>query len=167
MPGVFNFFIPFILCFIVLPLGVIKNDYLRQLLHQDTLFIWTEDCEHEFLYLKNALLKKPILTPLMTDRDLVIFTDASQKLGFGYCLMQPNLQNQLKVVAFGSQAATKACERFTAAEMECLALCLALRHFEPFALQKNVTVYTDNASLLYWNRLAPSNPRFRRIHCTE
>jgi len=26
MPGVFNFFIPFILCFIVLPLGVIKND---------------------------------------------------------------------------------------------------------------------------------------------
>ena len=143
-----------------------QNSYhLRQLLHQDTPFIWTPDCHREFSYLKDTLLKKPILVPLKTDKNLVIFTDASKKLGFGYCLLQPDSEGQLKVVAYGSQAAHKACQNYSAAEMECLALCLALKHYEIFALQKEITVYTDNSSLLYWNRLAPSNAKFRRILC--
>ena len=66
-----------------------QNTYnLRKLLHKDAAFVWTNKCQKELDYLKTCLINDPILKPIDTNRDVIIMADASEKMGYGYMMMQ-------------------------------------------------------------------------------
>lgn len=50
---------------------------LNQLLHKDTTFDWTADCDHAFKTLKPALLGAPILGYPLPSAHYIVDTDAS------------------------------------------------------------------------------------------
>ena len=107
------------------------NTYnMRKLLRKNEPFIWSASCQVELEYLKECLISDPILRPFDLNKDIVIMCDASEKLGYGFSLMQHDDNKELFVVAYGAQALTKAQERYPASELELIALVLALKQFE-------------------------------------
>jgi len=106
------------------------------------------------------LISKPILQPIDPNKDLVINTDASCTGGYSYVLMQLGDDNK---VSYGAQACTKAQTRYTPAELELIAVILALKAYECFAINKNVTILTDNTRVLHLDRWPAVNARQRRM----
>jgi len=136
---------------------------MRQLLRKDTDFKWNAMCQEELNYLKQCLIGKPILQPIDPNKDLVINTDASCTGGYSYVLMQFGEDNKLHVVSYGAQACTKAQTRYTPAELEIIAVVLALKAYECFAINKTVTILTVNTSVLHLDRWPVANTRQRRM----
>ena len=155
--GMLNFWRKFI------PNFAQRSANMRHLLTKDAPFIWTGSCQEELEYLKNCLVKDPILQPLDMNRDIYINTDASCTGGYSYVLMQYGPDNNLHVVSYGAQAITKAQRKYTAAELELVAVVLALKAIECFALQRTVIILTDNSRVLHLDRWPVVNARQRRL----
>ena len=140
-----------------------KHTYnMRRLLRKDTPFIWTLDCDLELTYLKDCLVKDPILRPLDPNRDIIISTDGSV-YGLGWSCMQRDDDGNLYAVNFGSIATTSHQSNYSADDLEALALVYALKSIESFAICRHVTVVTDNSHVLHINKWHPVNPRQRRM----
>ena len=119
-------------------------------------------CQEEFEYLKQCLISDPILQPINPNKDLIINTDASTH-GYSYVLMQYGDDDKLHVVCYGAQATTRAQARYTAAELELIAVTLALKAYECFAIHRKVTVLTDNTRVLHLDKWPAVNSRQRRL----
>jgi hypothetical protein len=70
---------------------------LTNLLHKGVKFEWTDKCQESFQTLKDKLTSAPVLAPLDSRKDFMIYCDASRQ-GLGCVLMQ-----ERKVIAYGSQ----------------------------------------------------------------
>src|ERR1041385_8959794 len=70
---------------------------LTNLLHKGVKFEWTDKCQETFQALKDKLTSPPVLAPPDTQKDFVIYCDASRQ-GLGCVLMQ-----ERKVIAYGSR----------------------------------------------------------------
>jgi len=77
--------------------------------------------------------------------------------------MQYGDDNKLHVVSYGAQAVTKAQSRYTPAELELIAVVFALKAYECFVINKNVTILTDNSRVLHLDRWPAVNARQRRM----
>jgi len=66
--------------------------------------------------------------------------------------MQLGDDNKLRVVSYGAQACTKPQTRYTPTELEIIAVILALKAYECFAINKNVTILMDNTRVLHLDR---------------
>ena len=77
--------------------------------------------------------------------------------------MQYGDDDQLHVVAYGAQATTRAQSKYLSSELELMALALALRQYQFFAVHKVITVYSDNTRVLHLDRWQPVNARQKRI----
>jgi len=66
-------------------------------------------------------------------------------------------------VSYGAQACTKFQTRFTPAELELIAVILALKAYECFAINKKVTILTDNTRVLHLDRWPAVNARQRKM----
>ena len=135
---------------------------MRQLLKKDTPFRWSENCEKELSYLKQCLISNPILRPIDPRRELICVTDGSLA-GFGWTWMQRDDDGQLFVVSYGAKSTTPAQQRYTADELEAIALVYALKSMETVAIHRKVTVLTDNSHLLHWASWRPINARQKRM----
>jgi len=82
---------------------------------------------------------------------------------YGWTLLQRGADNALHVVAYGAQATSIASANYIAAELELLALSLALRSYECFAILKQIVVYTDNTRVLHLDKWHPVNARQKRM----
>ena len=58
---------------------------------------------------------------------------------------------------------TKAQSRYTAAELELIAVVLALKAYECFAINRHVTILTDSTGVLHLDRWPAVNARQRRL----
>ena len=139
-----------------------RTFHMRNLLTKDTPFRWTVECQQELDYLKDCLLKEPILSPLDPNKDLVIQCDASTK-GYAFVVMQPDENKRLKVVFYGGNSITNAQKSYPPAELELIGLSLALKSVDFFAVHRKVTVFTDNARVLYLQKWQPLNNRQKRL----
>ena len=154
--GLFNFWRRFIK-------NYAQNTYnLRKLLHKDAVFVWTNECQRELDHLKTCLINDPILKPIDTNKDVIIMADASEKMGYGYMMMQSGDDGNLHAVSYGAKSVTPAQSRYTPAELELIAVVMAIKEYEYFLIQRKITILTDCARVLHLDRWNAVNARQRR-----
>ena len=119
---------------------------LNALLHKDTEFKWTEQCQKAFTTLKQALVTTPILAyPNMRD-PFILSTDASGT-AIGYILEQKDDNGRTRPVSYGGRALNKREAVFSVSELECLAVIEGIKAFHPYLANTHFDIYTDNIAL--------------------
>src|SRR4051812_7649258 len=129
---------------------------LTNLLHKGVKFEWTDKCQESFQALKDRLTSPPVLAPPDTQKDFVIYCDASRQ-GLGCVLMQ-----ERKVIAYGSRQLRTHEDKYPTHDLELAAVIYALKMWRHYLLGNRCEVYTDHQSLKYLFTQPDSNLRQQR-----
>ncbi|RKI44684.1 hypothetical protein D7V67_17065 [Clostridium paraputrificum] len=126
-------------------------------------FAWTNDCDESFKKIKCVLMNSPVLSAPNFDKQFKLTVDASD-VGIGAALFQENDDGVDRVVCYFSKKLTKCQKNYSTIEKECLALLLALQHFDVYL---NVTlhpilVFTDHNPLTFLHKMSNKNQRLTR-----
>jgi ribonuclease HI len=116
---------------------------MTNLLHKGVKFEWTDKCQESFQALKDKLTSPPVLAPPDTQKDFVIYCDASRQ-GLGCVLMQ-----ERKVIAYGSRQLRTHEDKYPTHDLELAAVIYALKLWRHYLLGNRCEVYTDHQSLKY------------------
>jgi hypothetical protein len=119
---------------------------LRELTHNDTPFVWTEVHTKAFLYLKEAMLKSPILAYPDFSLDFHIQSDASL-FGAGGVLYQTKEEGLQQIVAYASWLFSSTERKYHTSEREMLALINCLKKWKPFFWGRSIHLETDHKAL--------------------
>ena len=136
---------------------------LTNLLQKKVKFSWTKDCDESFKKIKCVLMNTPVLSAPNFDKQFKLTVDASD-IGIGTALFQESDDGVDRVVCYFSKKLTKSQKNYSTIEKECLALLLALQHFDVYL---NVTlhpilVYTDHNPLTFLCKMSNKNQRLTR-----
>ncbi|KAK3084422.1 hypothetical protein FSP39_016366 [Pinctada imbricata] len=137
---------------------------LTNLLQKRVNFAWTNDCDDSFKKIKCVLMNSPVLSAPNFDKQFKLTVDASD-VGIGAALFQENDDDGVdRVVCYFSKKLTKCQKNYSTIEKECLALLLALQHFDVYL---NVTlhpilVFTDHNPLTFLHKMSNKNQRLTR-----
>src|SRR3954465_8427768 len=85
---------------------------LTNLLHKGVKFEWPYKCQESFQTLKDKLTSPPVLAPPDTQKDFVIYCNASRQ-GLGCVLMQ-----ELRVIPYGSRQLCNHEEKYPTHDLE-------------------------------------------------
>ena len=119
---------------------------LTKLTKKDVPFIWTTETQAAFDKIKVILTSAPVLSVYSPDCPNELTTDASaQGLAAVYTQVHPD--NKHRVVAYWSRRTIDAETRYSAVELEVLAVLEALEHFRHYLEGTDVTVITDCAAI--------------------
>lgn len=123
--------------------------------------VWSESIDEEFLYLKHVLCSLlPSLTlPLVSDQFL-LQTDASG-VGLGAVLSVLRDGEELPV-AYYSRKLQPRERRYSATELEGLAVVAAVQHFDVYLITHPFLIETDHRALVFLNTTSHSNGRLAR-----
>ncbi|VDH94031.1 Hypothetical predicted protein [Mytilus galloprovincialis] len=134
-----------------------KQDYahiaapLTKLLKKDQRFKWTSECDIAFQNLKDRLTSAPILSFPHLDKPFILATDSSE-FSNGYILSQ--IQNGLEhVIAYGGRQLRGSELKWHITDKEALALVEGVQHFKHYLANQEFTVYTDNISVKYLQKI--------------
>lgn len=119
---------------------------LHRLLRKNQKFIWSQECQKAFNYLKNYLCKTPILTIYDPKLPIRIYTDGSI-IGLGAVLKQPQSDNNEKPVAYFSKKLTSAQSKKKAIYLEALAIKEAIKFWQYWLIGRSFEVYSDHKPL--------------------
>lgn len=133
---------------------------LTTLLKRNNKFQWTSEAQEAFEDIKSCLITAPILTCPDFSREFTISCDASG-IGLGAVLSQETEQGEA-VVAYGSRTLTKAEQKLSATERECLAVIWSVEKFRPYIEGTHFKVITDHYSLLWLKRMKDPQGRLAR-----
>lgn len=111
-----------------------------------------------FQDLKEALCKDPVLQSPDFNQPFVVQTDASG-VGLGAVLLQGDL---LKPVAYVSRKLWPRETRYSAIELECLAIKWALETFKYYLLGRDFILQTDHRGLQWLHTMKDTNNRIAR-----
>src|SRR3989337_1589218 len=100
---------------------------MTALLKKETPFEWTIKQQKAFDYLKECLMKAPILQYPDFDKPFILYTDASGT-GLGAVLSQKDEDNRERVIAYASRSLNKAERNYGITDQECLAIVWAVKH---------------------------------------
>ena len=90
---------------------------LNYLLKKGVKFIWTDDCQHAFECLRNALVEAPILSYPNFNERFLLYTDASNT-GIGAILAQ-NINGVEQTIAYASRSLKPYKKKYATIEKEC------------------------------------------------
>lgn len=132
---------------------------IRQLLKDETQFIWTYEQNAAFERIKEILTKDPVLTYFDVTKPVTVSCDAS-KSGLGAMLLQDE-----KPIAFASRSMTETETRYANIEKELLAILFGLERFHQYTYGKHVIVESDHKPLeaIVKKPLANTPPRLQRM----
>ena len=136
---------------------------LTNLLQKKAKFDWTKDCNDSFCKIKSILMSSPVLSAPDFSKQFKLTVDASD-VGIGAALFQEHDDNVDRAVSYFSKKLTKCQQNYSTIEKECLALLLALQHFDVYL---NVTVhpilvFTDHNPLTFLHKMSNKNQRLTR-----
>lgn len=136
---------------------------LNKLLRKNTDFIWTDECEKSFQFLKRSLASPPILQypDFSTDNEFKLYTDAS-----GIAIGSMLCNKDGRPVAYASRSLNKAELNYPTIEKEMLAIVWSVKYFRPYLFGKRFKIYSDHRPLVYlFNMNNPSSrlTKFRLI----
>eukprot|EP00794_Sanderia_malayensis_P011701 gene11701-12919_t len=98
---------------------------LHRLLQKDVKFEWNNNFQDSFEDLKKQLISSPILGFPDTNKDYVLYTDASD-VGIGAVLTQKDKDGAEKLISFASKAFSSAEKNWTTTEKEAFAVVCCL-----------------------------------------
>ena len=133
---------------------------LTSLLKKNVKFQWTLSCQKAYDTLKNALVTAPILAFPDFDKPFILSTDASE-YSMGYVLSQ--IQNGREhAIAYGGRSLHGAELKWHITDKEALALVEGIQHFKHYLANQEFTVFTDNVSVKYLQKIRDCQGRLGR-----
>ena len=121
---------------------------------------WSDVMFSEFSYLKNVLCAVPSLTLPTVQDSFLLQTDASG-LGIGAVLSVVRQDVELPV-AYYSRKLKDREQRYSATELEGLAVVAAVQHFDVYVVARPFVIETDHRALVFLNTTRHSNGRLAR-----
>ena len=122
--------------------------------------MYSDVLNDEFLYLKSVLCSVPTLTLPVPADSFVLQTDAS---GIGLGAVLSVLREEVEhPVAFFSKKLLPRERKYSASELEALAVVVAVGHFEAYLITHPFTVVTDHKALTFLNTAQHRNGRLAR-----
>lgn len=133
---------------------------LTNLTRKNCKFVWSPECEVAFQEMKQLLISSPILSCPDFSREFVLQCDASQ-IGLG-CVLTQNFDDGEKIISYASRTLTPQESRYSATELECLALLFGIEKFRPYIEGTKFSVITDHSSLKWLYKLQNPSGRLAR-----
>ena len=134
---------------------------LYALLKKDVNFSWSDDCEQAFQSLKTAMTTTPVLAFADLNKEFIVTTDASA-IAIGWVLSQIGDDGKEHPIAFSGRSTRPTERAWSTTDLECLALCEAIKEYHAFLSHRQFTVYTDHISLTWLQTLKASTGRLFR-----
>ena len=144
-----------------------KSAPLRGLIGKNVKFLWTELHDTAFKDLVKHLSNKPTLAQFDPGAEHRLETDAAQTKGLGYVLWQRSVGDKWRLLQCGSRALASAETRYSATEIEALAVLWALKKCRYFLHGIYFELIVDHKALVpllnskYLDEIP--NPRIQRI----
>jgi hypothetical protein len=104
---------------------------LHQLWRKDTPYRWTAECQQSFDKITHILTHAPVLKLPDFDKEFSVVYDASRQ-GLGFILYQKGGDNLLHPICYSGKSLNSAQARYSVTELECPAICEAIRTFHSF-----------------------------------
>ena len=123
--------------------------------------VWTEERELAFHTICNMISHSCVLCIPLPEDVFSLVTDASG-LGIG-AVLQVWREERWEAAAFFSRQTRGAEQRYSATELEALALVESVKHFAYYLYGRTFTVYTDHKPLCQLLTSDRLNPRLRKI----
>lgn len=120
---------------------------LTCLLKKDIPFIWSQEQEFSFNFLKEKLITAPILQYPDFTQPFVVTTDASN-YAVGAILSQGEIGND-KPIAYASRTLNKAEGNYSTTEKELLAILFGINTFRPYLYGYRFKIVTDHRPLVW------------------
>ena len=127
---------------------------------KNTTFDWTTACQDAFESLKRSLVSAPILAYPDMNQTFNIQTDASN-VGIGAILSQ-TINEVERPIAFASRTLQDAETRYSASELELLAIVYGIQQFRPYIEDAHFVVTTDHQALQYIKNVREPTKRIAR-----
>jgi hypothetical protein len=135
---------------------------LTDLLKQNSKFVWSGKCQESFDKLKAMLKSSPILSAPNFEKEFKVAVDASDT-GAGGVLLQEDKDGIDHPVCYFSKKFNVHQKNYSTIEKECLALILALQHFEVYLTTATpIQVFSDHNPLTFLNKMKNKNQRLLR-----
>ena len=143
------------------------SEPLTQLLRKNVKFVWSNGCDKAFEELKAILESAPVLAAPNFDSQFKLAVDASD-VAAGGVLLQESQDGVDHPVCYFSRKFNKNQRNYSTIEKECLALILALQHFEIYvtASSQPIIVFTDHNPLKFIHKMKDKNQRLLRWSLT-
>ena len=122
--------------------------------------VWCNDMLNEFVYLKCVLCDVPSLTLPTIQDEFLLQTDASGR-GVG-AILSVRREGQEYPVAYFSRKLKDREQRYSATELEGLAVVAAVQHFDSYLVSHPFTIETDHRALIFMNSSRHTNGRLAR-----
>ena len=135
---------------------------LTQLLTKKAKFLWNEKCEQAFEELKAMMKSAPVLSAPDFDCQFKLAVDASD-VAAGAVLLQDEDEVDHPICCFSKKFNANQ-RNYSTVEKECLALVLALEHFEVYVSCScaPVIVFSDHNPVVFLHKLKSKNQRLFR-----
>uniref|UniRef100_A0ABD2WIR8 RNA-directed DNA polymerase n=1 Tax=Trichogramma kaykai TaxID=54128 RepID=A0ABD2WIR8_9HYME len=133
---------------------------LAKLLRKDVVFVWGAEQEQAFQTLKRCLSEAPVLVRPDFSKEFSIQTDASD-YAVGAVLTQ-EYEDGEHPVYYVSRVLSRAEQRYTTTEKECLAVIWAIEKFRPYVEGSRFKVVTDHRALTWLRNFKDPQGRVAR-----
>lgn len=120
---------------------------------------WTEREENAFQKLKQSLTNATVMRNPDLRKTFTLQTDAS---GVGAVLSQDNELGIDQPIAYYSRKLLPREKNYSTVEQECLAIKLAVKHFEIYLMGKPFIIQTDHRALQWLYKFKEKNSRLTR-----
>ena len=121
---------------------------------------WSKALDSEFIYLKECICSSPCLTLPVVSDVFVLQTDAS---GVGIGAVLAVVRDGLEYpVAYYSRKLQPRERKYSASELEGLAVVAGVRHFDAYLMTHPFTLQTDHRALMFLNDAKHNNGRLAR-----
>ena len=124
-----------------------KASMLRDLLKEDSMFLWELHHQRCFDGLKHLVTTKSCLQYFSVAKTPILQTDASL-LGLGAALLQENESGVVQPVAYASKSLSGAEKRYACIEHELLAIVFGTQRFHTYLYGRRFRVITDHIPLV-------------------
>ena len=141
-----------------------KDSILRDLLKEDSMFMWELHHQSCFDGLKHLVTTRSCLQYFNVAKTAILQTDASL-LGLGAALLQENESGVVQPVAYASKSLSGAEKRYACIERELLAIVFGTQKFHTYLYGRKFRVIPDHLPLvaIVQKGLINSPPRIQRM----
>eukprot|EP00967_Tisochrysis_lutea_P044865 scaffold54424_cov18-Tisochrysis_lutea.AAC.1 len=135
---------------------------LRNLLHKDNPFVWTEECQEATEHLKREIRERLTLWAPDFNKPFKLAVDYSAT-ALAAVLSQDDEDGNERPVAFASRTTTAAEAKLSATMGELAALAYGVKYFYRYLYDSHFTIYTDHEALSYLAKNKDTNNKLGRL----